>query len=119
VEGVDMSLEEIPVFHLYSASEEKPLKKDERQRLLDELRKKLAEMKEIKRRLHALEQQESHSPPSGFSLSSPQKESPASASLSHAEKDIQQLTQALEELHVPALELLYDRPRRNKQTNGA
>ncbi len=115
-----MPLEEIPIFHLYSASEEKPLKKDERQRLLDELRKKLAEIKEIKRQLHVVEKNEPPSLAGSFSLAAASSSPPPSASSpSLKEKTIDDLTHALEELHVPPLELLYDRPRRSKQSNGA
>ncbi|QQR92221.1 MAG: hypothetical protein IPJ89_03600 [Candidatus Iainarchaeum archaeon] len=91
-----MPLEEIPVFHLYSASEEKPLSKDERQRLLEELRRKLAEIKEIKQKLHMLEHPSTASPAL-----------PATAMDTHSP---QELATALEELRVPALELLQDRP---------
>lgn len=91
-----MPLEEIPVFHLYSASEEKPLSKDERQRLLEELRRKLAEIKEIKQKLHQLDSPSS--PPLMPSSTATDEHSP------------QALASALEELRVPALELLHDHP---------
>lgn len=100
-----MPLEEIPVFHLYSATEEKPLSKDERKRLLEELRQKLAEIKEIKQKLHALDTPHSPSqqPPSGTT-------STPSSAHEPSPKTVQDLTTALEELRVPALELLQDKP---------
>lgn len=89
-----MPLEEIPIFHLYSDLNGKPLKKEERAALLAELRKKLEEVKEIKRQLQRVDKEST--------VSQEKKETAP-------EKSVQDLVNALEELKVPALELLKDK----------
>lgn len=121
-----MPLEEIPVFHLYSASEEKPLSREERKRLLEELRKKLAEIREIKQKLGEAEPATptpttpiAPSPSTATSSTSlPLRQTPSHEKEHTSTQEMpstpahspQELASALEELRVPALELLQDSP---------
>ena len=121
-----MPLEEIPVFHLYSASEEKPLSREERKRLLEELRKKLAEIKEIRQKLGEAEPAvPAPTTPvaplpstTASSNSLPLRQTPLREKEHTSTQEMpstpahspQELASALEELRVPALELLQDNP---------
>ena len=102
----------MPVFHLYSDTKEKPLKKEEREKLLAELKKKLEEVKELKRKLHMEERElNSLTPPLDF-------QTKKSVSFKMPEKSVQDLATALEELNVPPLELLKDKPVKKVTATG-
>ena len=105
-----MPLEEIPTFHLFLDSSQKPLKKEERQRLLDELRKKLEEVKELKRRLHLREITPPNANPITRFILSQNEPFQNTQGEKNPEKGVEELVSALQEIMVPPLELLKDKP---------
>jgi predicted nuclease with TOPRIM domain len=83
--------------------------KREREQLLQELRKKLQEVKEIRKRLKELNEKEGKQAHGGMH---------EIVSSALPEKTIQDLEQALQEVQVPALEMLKDRGRAKEESNG-